>query len=214
MLAEVRTMKECRKIFFLLLAILAAAILLACSKPPQLSPLAKDDVIVAFGDSITFGTGAVPGESYPAVLERLIGRRVVNAGVPGEISSGGLARLPGVLEQEKPALIIICLGGNDYLRRLDKKQAAANIREMVQLSRQKGAAIVLIAVPALGWSVEPEPLYREIAGELKVPLEEQTLSDILSDRSQKSDLIHPNAAGYRRLAEAVRDLLKKTGAID
>ena len=57
-------------------------------------------------------------------------------------------------------------------------------------------------------------MYKEIAKEFKIPLEEKTLSDILADNSLKSDLIHPNAAGYRRLAEAVAALLKKSGAID
>ena len=93
--------------------------------------LAKDDIVVAFGDSITFGTGAEPQESYPAVLEQMIGRRVINAGVPGEITAEGLSRLPQILESEKPALLILCHGGNDHLRQLKRGQAADNIREMI-----------------------------------------------------------------------------------
>jgi hypothetical protein len=85
---------------------------------------------------------------------------------------------------------------------------------MVRLARQRGVAVVLIAVPSLGLSVSPAPMYRDIAKEFKIPLEEKTLSDILADGSLKSDFIHPNAAGYRRLAEAVAMLLKKSGAID
>lgn len=206
--------RKYRIILLLLVIILAAGILSSCTKPPGLSRLSQEDVVVAFGDSITFGTGASPDESYPAVLEELIGRRVVNAGIPGEVTAGGLARLPDVLDREKPALVIIGLGGNDFLRKLDKKQAAANLREMVRMAGEKGAAVVLLAVPSLGLSASPDPLYREIAGEFKAPLEEQALSDILADRSLKADMIHPNAAGYRRLAESVRDLLKKSGAIE
>jgi lysophospholipase L1-like esterase len=202
------------KVIFLLLAILAAFAIVACQKPARLPVLAKSDVVVAFGDSITFGTGAEPQESYPAVLEQMIGRRVINAGVPGEITAEGLSRLPQILEQEKPALLILCHGGNDYLRRLSREKAADNIKEMVRLAEQKRAAVVLIAVPGLSFSVSPEPMYKDIAKEFKIPLEEKTLSDILADNSLKSDLIHPNAAGYRRLAEAVAALLKKSGAID
>ena len=99
--------------------------------------LAKDAVILAFGDSLTFGTGAAPGESYPAVLERLVGRRVVNEGIPGEITGEGLERLPEVLRREKPALLILCHGANDLLRFLDKRRAAANLRAMIRLAREK-----------------------------------------------------------------------------
>jgi lysophospholipase L1-like esterase len=203
-----------RKVIFLLFAILAVVILSACQKPARLPVLAKSDVVVAFGDSITYGIGAGPQESYPAVLEQIIGRKVVNAGISGEATAEGLSRLPQILEQEKPALLILCHGGNDYLRRLGREKAADNIREMIRLAEQKGAAVVLIAVPGLSFSVSPEPLYKDIAKEFKIPLEEKTLSDILADNSLKSDLIHPNAAGYRHLAEAVSALLKKSGAID
>ncbi len=203
-----------QKVIFLLLAIFVVFILAACEKPPTLPVLAKSDVVVAFGDSITFGTGAESPQSYPAVLEQIIDRRVVNAGVSGEVTTEGLSRLPQVLEQEKPALLILCHGGNDILRRLGRERAANNIKEMIRLARQRDVAVVLIAVPSLGFSVSPEPLYRDIAKELKIPLEEKTLSSILADSSLKSDLIHPNAAGYYRLAEAVANLLKKSGAID
>jgi len=189
-------------------------LIVACPLSVGLPKLERDDVVLAFGDSITFGTGAAPHESYPAVLEKIIGRRVVNAGVPGEVTSEGLARLPKVLEREKPALVIICLGGNDLLRGMNKKQAADNIREMIRLTVQYGAAVILIGTPALGLSVSPEPFYREIAMEMNVSLEENILSDILSDNALKADLIHPNAAGYRRLAKAVADLMKKNGAIE
>ena len=199
---------------FLLTAILLGIGLMACSSTARLPRLANDAVVVGFGDSITFGTGANPAESYPAVLEKLIGRRVVNAGVPGEVTADGLSRLPEILEREKPALLILCHGGNDLLRRLSGKEAADNIRSMIRLARQRGVAVVLISVPALGLAVSPAPFYRDIAKELTIPLEEETLSSVLADGSLKSDLIHPNAAGYRRLAEAIAALLKKSGAID
>ena len=197
-----------------LLVAVCVALMVACSLNVRLPKLERDDVVVAFGDSITFGAGATPQESYPAILEKIIGRRVVNAGVPGEVTAGGLARLPKVLEREKPALVIICLGGNDLLRSMNKKQAADNIREMICLTRKQGAAVVLIGVPALGLSVSPDPLYREIAETMNVSLEEKTLSEILADSALKADLIHPNAAGYRRLAEAVAALMRKNGAIE
>ncbi len=198
----------------LLLTIIVGVGLAACSSQPKLPPLANDAVIVAFGDSLTFGTGAEPSQSYPAVLEKMIGRRVINTGVPGEVTGDGLSRLPEVLEREKPSLLLLCHGGNDQLRRLNQQQTAKNIREMIRLAQDRGVAVVLIAVPALSLSVSPPSMYREIAKELSIPIEEETLSTVLADSSLKSDYIHPNAAGYRRLAESIAAILKKSGAID
>ena len=206
--------KRKKLLICLLLAITAGALLTACSSDAKSSRLAGDAVILAFGDSLTFGTGASPAESYPAVLENLVGRRVVNSGVPGEVTADGLSRLPEVLEKEKPALMILCHGGNDLLRRLDQRQTAKNLREMIRLAQKRGISVVVIAVPSLGLSLSPPAFYRETAVEMKVPIEEKVLATVLSDGSLKADYIHPNAAGYRRLAESIADLLKKNGALE
>jgi lysophospholipase L1-like esterase len=205
--------KKYNALIFLFLTIIVGVGLTACSSQPTLPSLANDAVIVAFGDSLTFGTGSEPTESYPAVLEKMIGRRIVNAGIPGEVTGDGLLRLPEVLEREKPALLLLCHGGNDELRRLNQQQAANNIREMIRLAQKRNVAVVLIAVPAPGLSLSPASMYREIAKELSIPIEEEILSSILSNSSLKSDYIHPNAEGYRRLAESIATLLHKSGAI-
>lgn len=197
-----------------LLAIIVCCVFAACSSQPQLPSLANDAVILAFGDSLTFGTGADPTESYPAVLEKIIGRRVINSGIPGEVTGAGLLRLPEILEREKPALMLLCHGGNDQLRRQNMQQAAGNIREMIQLAKNNNVAVVLIAVPAPGLSLSPPSMYREIAKDMSIPIEEEILSDILSNNSFKSDLIHPNAAGYRRMAESIAAILQKSGALN
>jgi len=196
-------------------AALALAVLVAaCSGgQPKLARLAPDAVVLAFGDSLTAGVGANPGESYPARLETLIGRKVMSSGVPGETSAAGLARLPAALDEAKPQLVILCEGGNDFLQKLDEAQAASNVRAMVRLAQSRGAQVVLIAVPKPGLLPSPADFYAAIAKELAVPNEENALKKILTDNSLKSDLVHPNAAGYARLAEAVAALLRKTGAV-
>ena len=170
-------------------------------------------VVLAFGDSLTFGTGANPHESYPARLEALIGRKVIASGVPGEVSAEGLSRLSSALEETKPQLLILCHGGNDLLRKLDDGQAANNLRAMVRLAKARGAQVVLIGVPKPGLLPSAAGFYEDIAREFKLPYESAALRKILTDNSLKSDLVHPNAAGYARLAEAVAALLKKAGAV-
>ena len=196
------------------IAILLAMLWLAgCGKGPQVAPLGNNDVVLAFGDSLTFGTGATPAESYPAQLQSLIGRKVVNAGVPGEISGDGLRRLPEVLDEVQPTLLILCHGGNDFLRKLGEAAAAENVRAMIRLAKQKGIGVVLIATPKPGLSLTPPDFYAEIAKEFAIPFNDDTLKTILRDNALKSDLIHPNARGYVRVAQALADFLRKAGAV-
>jgi lysophospholipase L1-like esterase len=189
------------------------AALVACGKLPQLPRLAPGDVVVAFGDSLTYGTGANPDESYPAVLGRMTGRQVISAGVPGEVTAEGLARLPGVLDEYHPKLVILCMGGNDMLRKVDDAAIAANLRAMVREMRQRNIAVVLIGVPRPTLLGNPPKFYPEIAKEFGIPYEGEVVKDILYDRSLKSDPIHPNAQGYRKMAQAVAELLHEAGAV-
>ena len=180
---------------------------------PKVSKLASADVIVAFGDSLTFGTGASEAESYPLVLGQLIARKVVRAGVPGEVTEGGLARLQEVIDEHKPKLMIVCLGGNDMLRKVNEAQTKSNLRAIVRTLKAQGISVVLVGVPRPALLTSAPPYFEEIAKENGIPYEGKIVTDILYQRDQKSDAIHPNAKGYRRMAEAIAALLKKSGAI-
>ena len=188
-------------------------VLFSCSKTLRIAKLPSDGIVLAFGDSITFGTGAAPAESYPSVLEKRIGRRVVNAGVPGEVTAEGRVRLTSVLDEYNPALMVLCLGGNDFLRHQDEARTAENLRAMITLAQSRGVSVVLISVPKLGFGLEVPKLYGELAKEFAIPLEGKTLKQILSKGSLKSDAIHPNASGYTILAESVAQLLLNSGAL-
>ena len=196
-----------------LLLALGLCLLAGCTQGAQTQPLPGDGVILAFGDSLTYGTGAAENESYPAVLGQLTGHKVLNYGIVGETSGEGLARLPGVLEHEKPALLILCHGANDLLRHMDQRQAAENLRGMIRLARERGIDVLLIAVPAPDLFLTPPKFYSEVAAEFNISIETKALPRILGKVSLKSDYIHPNAAGYRQLAAALADLLKKSGAL-
>ena len=184
-----------------------------CSERPKLERLPGDAVVLAFGDSLTFGTGASEDESYPAQLEKLIQRRVVRAGVPGEVTAQALTRLPEALDEHSPRLLLLCIGGNDFLRRLGNQQAERNVREMVKLARSRGISVLLIGTPEPGFTVSPPAFYAGIAKEFRVPYEEGIIGQVLKDRALKADPIHPNARGYKVIAERVAETLKQAGAI-
>ena len=201
-----------------LLQLLAAALLslalAGCGdKGPKLAKLGPLDVILAYGDSLTFGTGAQEDESYPVVLGKLIGRNVVRAGVPGEITAQGFARLPAVLDEHRPRLVIVCLGGNDMLRQVGEAEIRKNLGAIIKSIRERGIAVVLVGVPRPALLTSAPPFFGEIATEFGVPYEGKVVTSVLYSAELKSDPIHPNAAGYRKMAEALADLLRKSGAI-
>jgi lysophospholipase L1-like esterase len=169
----------------------------------DLKRLPDDAVILAFGDSLTHGTGAPADQSYPDFLQRLSGYRVIKSGVPGEITAGGLARLPGELERHLPDLVLLCHGGNDLLRRLPEEETAANLSAMVDLIRAAGAQVLLIGVPKPGVLLRAHPLYERVAQSKRIAYEPEAVAEVLSSASLKSDPIHPNERGYRKIAEAV-----------
>lgn len=196
-----------------LAALVAALLLSACGRAPQLPRLPGDAVVLAFGDSLTYGTGANEDESYPAQLEKLIGRRVVRSGVPGELSAHGLGRLPSQLEEHQPKLLILCEGGNDFLQRQPKEAAAENVRAMIRLAKARQIDVVLIGVPDFGITLTPAGFYADIAKEFRIPYEGDVMGKILRDSTLKSDQVHPNAQGYRLMAERLAALLKNAGAL-
>jgi acyl-CoA thioesterase-1 len=195
-------------------ALLVIAALAGCGeRVPRVPAVAPNEVVVAFGDSLTYGTGAAESESYPAVLAQLIGRRVVRSGVPGEVTAQGLARLPQVIEEHRPVLVIVCLGGNDMLRRVDEQQIRSNLRQIITTIRGRGISVVLVGVPRPALLTSAAAFYGELAKEYGVPYEGKVLNDIMHQLDLKADAIHPNAKGYRRMAEAIAALLKQAGAV-
>jgi lysophospholipase L1-like esterase len=200
-----------RKIWLLVFSVLLAA---CTDSKPYLPLLSPDAVILAFGDSLTFGTGADKGQSYPSVLAQLSGHRVINAGKPGEITAAGVHRLPALLDRHKPELLILCHGGNDLLRKLNKDTTRTNIEAMITAASQRNIPIVMIGVPqpALMF-LEPAELYNDIAEKYGLAYESEVLPAVEADNNLKSDRIHPNADGYKQLANAVYALMKEGGAL-
>jgi lysophospholipase L1-like esterase len=194
-------------------ALIAILLLAACERAPTLPKLDSNDVIVAFGDSLTHGTGASADAAYPAVLAALTGRTVINAGVPGDTTASALQRLPEVLAAHRPRLVLLCLGGNDMLRKHPAAATENNLRLLVQTIRASGASVVLIGVPEPKLFGGAPDFYARVAEDMGLPLEQHIFSDVLKDSRLKSDPIHANAAGYQQVAERMAEFLRKTGAL-
>ena len=129
------------------------------------------------------------------------------------MTAQALERLPQALDEHAPRLLLLCIGGNDFLRRMGNEQAERNVRAMVKLARSRGIGVVLIGTPEPGFSVSPPAFYAGIAAEYRVPYEGAIIGEVLKDRGLKADPIHPNARGYKLIAERLADTLKQSGAI-
>ena len=198
----------------ILLNIIVLVLLSACgSDTPQLSRLSSTDIILAFGDSLTEGVGAKEHESYPAVLQSLSGRTVINAGISGEQSEPGLARLPALLEQHQPKLLILCHGGNDILRKKNLGKMEANVTKMIKLAQDKGIPVVLLGVPNFGLFLSSYEGYKKVADSTGVIFIEDVISNVLSDNNLKADTVHPNKDGYKVMAETIYSVLQEAGAL-
>ena len=200
-----------RRLLALAGAGLAAPWLASCGRKnlSKARAVPRGATVLALGDSITYGTGSTPEASYPTVLASLSGWNVINAGVPGDTAAQALARLPALLAEHKPQLVLVSIGGNDFLRRAADAGVKANIRRICEQSVAAGAQVLLIAVPrpslvsAAAGSLSDHVLYAELADELKLPLQRQGWSEVLSDERLRSDQIHANAKGYERFARSV-----------
>ena len=177
--------------------------------------IAAGSTVLALGDSLTYGYGASPAESYPAQLQKLTGWDIINGGISGDTSAQALSRLPALL-QRQPKLVLISIGGNDFLRKLPEAETRANIAEIIETVQKENIPAVLVGVPhlsvgALFGHLSDHPLYQELAEQYKIPLFEGAWSEILSDEKLKSDQIHANAAGYKVFAEKLEKFLQEEG---
>ena len=173
--------------------------------------------ILAFGDSLTAGYGLPADQSFAAQLERRLrdmGRdvRVTNAGVSGDTTAGGLARLAWSLE-DKPHLVVLELGANDGLRGLDPVRMRDNLDAMIRQCLEAGARVILAGMRApVNWGLEYrnkfDDVFPELADEHDLALYPFFLEGVVRDPSLVlDDGLHPNAAGVARIVEGILPLV-------
>lgn len=176
---------------------------------PEVIKLNPTDKILAFGDSITYGYGESENESYPYLLSQSTNTQVINAGINGDTSQDGLQRLPALLEDNSIKLILLCFGGNDILQNLPLGELKNNLKKMIQLAKAKNVDVILISVPKVSdLGLSSMNLYSTVAEEENIELMDDLLVHILSRSSLKNDYIHPNAKGYRYMADQIFKHLK------
>ena len=204
------------------LIVCMAVTVAACDRGYDHTPLPSTSNVVILGDSLTYGTGAGSGEDYASLLAGKTGWNVINAGVPGNTSYDGLARLPDILEahergEQNIDLLIVELGGNDFLKHVPEPETISNLRAILSQAKQRNIKTALIAIPkfspvgAAFGALSDHPLYEKLAEETDTPLVEDLFSDVLAKNSLKADPIHPNAEGYRVVADELQNALVGLG---
>jgi len=201
----------------LLLVVCMATCNWGCTKhSAEVQAIPAGTTVLVLGDSISYGTGAEHGtQDYPTLLARKTGWQVINAGISGDVSSGGLSRLPSLLAQHRPRLVVVELGGNDFLRQMAPARIEDNLRSMVHLVQQADAVAILIAMPevSLAGRLHDHPLYARVAEETGALLVCGAVSGVLSDGRLLADPVHPNAEGYRQLTEVLVKQLRELGVL-
>jgi len=198
----------------ILFALMFSFLVTACSDSPSLTKLNEQQPILAFGDSLTLGKGANKQQSYPSQLSLLLDKQVINAGINGETSQQGLERLPELLDQYQPQLLILCHGGNDILQNRSLDDMQDNLAQMIEMAQARDIQVVLLSVPEATIFLSDIEQYQLLATQYNIPLGNNIMRDVLKKPVLHSDTVHPNAQGYRLIAEGVYDLLEEFGALN
>lgn len=212
-------MKKLIYLFFSTLVFVFA--LASCGKDVQKYPaIPAGATVLILGDSLSYGTGANKAEDYPSLLTKSTGWNIINEGVPGDTTAGGLARLPDLLEVYQPKLLIVELGGNDLLHQTSPLEITQNLNNILGLAKAQGIQAILVAIPEISpfkaavGSLSDHPLYEKLAKETNTPLIADVFSDVLSDRTLKADQIHANAKGYAVVSDKLGEKLKELGLLN
>jgi lysophospholipase L1-like esterase len=182
--------------------------------PPRPAPPTTGRTVVAFGDSLVEGRGATPGNDFVSVLSRTLGTRIINAGRSGDTTRTALERLDRDVLSRNPKMVIVLLGGNDFLRRVPVEETFANLQKIVERIRDRGAAVILVGV-SVGLLSDPyADEYDALARRAGAGLVPDILDGVLGRRDLMADSIHPNDRGYRIMAERVEPVVRGVLEVD
>lgn len=171
---------------------------------------AKNDTIILFGDSLAFGYGATKGNDMASQLSRKLQKPVINMGVNGNTTGDGLARLNLVLAQN-PGIVIISLGGNDFLRKIDRTTTQTNLEQIITRLQDSGAVVILLGVRDQALFDGALDMFDELSEMYKTGYVPNILAGLVGDRRYMFDAVHPNDTGYARIVERLYPLVIDLG---
>jgi acyl-CoA thioesterase I len=196
-----------------------ALVLLAACASGKFDALPAGAKVLVVGDSITAGYGLAPEQAWTARLASETGWQVVNAGISGDTTAGGVERLPALLDEHRPAAVIIELGGNDMLRRQAPTAIVANLESMLVEIERRGARPILMSIPKpelagiFFASLSDAPFYAEIGERKRIPLIANVLAKVLAKPELKLDRLHPNSSGQQEIGKEAASTLRKQGLV-
>lgn len=163
--------------------------------------------IIAFGDSLVEGVGATAGNDFVSVVSKRIDEPILNLGRAGDTTRDGLERLDTVLAEE-PKLVLLLLGGNDYIRKISPEETFANLGTMIESIHDTGAMVVLLGVRGGLLTDSYKRQYQAVADEYQVAYVPDVLDGLFGNPAYMADAIHPNDAGYERVADRVAPVVE------
>ena len=177
-------------------------------RPADVTLTGPVEAIVFLGDSITSGHSLPKEQAFPALVGQALGVRAINAGVSGNTTADAFLRLDSDVLAHQPRLVVVQLGGNDFLRQVPKDETFANLDRILERLTSAGAAVVLLEMH-VGLGNDPYlDGFRALAAKHRALLVPNFMRGILSNPALKLDAIHPNAEGHKLLAQRVADALR------
>jgi len=176
---------------------------------PRAAKPTNGETIIAFGDSLVAGRGASSGQDFVSLLSQRLGSPIINAGHSGDTTGSALARLDRDVLALNPRIVIVLLGGNDFLRRVPTRDTFKNLETIVSRIRQRGSAVLLVGV-GVGLFTDPyQAEYEALARRTSAGLVPDVLDGIIGHTDLMTDAIHPNDRGYAVVADRLEPVLRE-----
>ncbi|MES2213236.1 MAG: GDSL-type esterase/lipase family protein [Patescibacteria group bacterium] len=166
----------------------------------------KNDIIVAFGDSLVEGRGSTPGNDFVSLLSRKIHKPILNLGVAGNTTEDGLGRLDDVLKQN-PGTVIVLFGGNDYIRNIPRERTFENLRQIISTLQQDGVFVILLGIQGGILTDSYESSFDALAQETNVLYVPNVLGGLFGNPKFMSEVVHPNDLGYAKIADKIYNII-------
>ncbi|MHB1330836.1 MAG: GDSL-type esterase/lipase family protein [Minisyncoccota bacterium] len=164
--------------------------------------------IIAFGDSLVAGVGSEGGGGFVKMLSDDLRVTIVNLGVSGNTTRDGLERI-GILDNYDPRIVLVLLGGNDFLRKVPEEEIFSNLEKIILNIQSNGSAVILLGVRSGVLSNRYDGAFEDLAEKLGAAYVPDVLNDVFGVQELMYDTLHPNDAGYRIIANKVKPALEK-----